>query len=388
MNVNFRTLTPLWTGGTDKNSQRIHETGIIGSLRWWYEGIIRGKGGYACKGAEYKGNNGKPCRYNPKEGKDRAFQAICPACRLFGCTGWRRQFKIEISGLEEIPLFFWASNGVYSMAGNWLWRMFGGTDTHGTKQGKGSQVRFTFGVKALWGEKAVLKITPLGFNEKEIESKLSYLLSRIENLGAKPQNGFGQVEFLDLSEDYINEGEKLVSEDAEMSKSLNKKNPSMFFSTAPEYFFTQNYELDAQSVEEYRENGRVIGVDSDFQRFKQKFIPCAFNIRYKSSAKNPSTGLGMDIGLRPFLKDKFSKKIVNILMGNGDPKTEGERSGGRLGVSHLYRKDNSGKYALKIWGHVPPDAGIERATVEREIENFLTKHHVPNFKKARSTNGV
>ncbi len=388
MNVNFRTLTPLWTGGADKNSQRVHETGIIGSLRWWYEGIIRGIGGYACKGAEYKDSNEGPCRYNPKKGKEKALQAICPACKLFGCTGWRRQFKIEISGLEGIPLFFWASKGVYSMAGNWLWRMFGGAETHGTKQGRGSQVRFTFGVKALWGEKAVLKITPLGFNEKEVECKLSYLLGMIENLGAKPQNGFGQVEFLDLSRDYFNEGKKLVAEDGKMSKSLNRENPSMFFSTDPSCFFTHYYELDAQSVEEFLENGRVIGDYSDFQRFRQKFIPCSFNIRYKSSARNPFTRLGRDIGLRPFLKEKFSKDIVNILMGNGDPKTEGERSGGRLGVSHLYRKDNSDKYTLKIWGHVPRDVGVDRASVEEEIENFLTKHHVPNFKKARSTNGV
>ena len=387
MNVSFKTLTPLWTGGADKNSQIIHETGIIGSLRWWYEGIIRGMGGYACKGVEHKDNNEKPCRYDPHKGKDKALR-ICPACRLFGCTGWRRQFKIEISGLEEIPLFFWAGKGVYSMAGNWLWRMFGGTDTHGTKQGKGSQVRFTFGVKALWGEKAVLKITPLGFNEKDIERKLSYLLSRIENLGAKPQNGFGQVEFLDLSRDSIDEGKRLVLKDAEMSRSPNKTNPPGFFSTDPEHFFTQHYELDAPSIGECLNNGRVIGVDSDFQRYRQKFIPCSFNIRYKSSAKNPFTGLGRNIGLRPFLKDQFSKEIVNVLMGNGNPKTEGERSGGRLGVSHLYRKDNTEKYSLKIWGHVPPDAGVERARVEKEIESFLTKHHIPNFKTAVPTNGV
>lgn len=388
MNVSFKTLTPLWTGGADKNSQIIHETGIIGSLRWWYEGIIRGMGGYACKGVEHKDNNEKPCRHDPHEGKDKALQAICPACKLFGCTGWRRQFKIEISGLEEIPLFFWAGRGVYSMAGNWLWRMFGGTDTHGTKQGKGSQVRFTFGVKALWGEKAVLKITPLGLKEKDIERKLSYLLSKIENLGAKPQNGFGQVEFLDLSRDSIDEGKILVLKDAEMSKSLNKTNPPGFFSTDPEHFFTQHYELDARLIGEYLNNGRVIGVDSDFQRYRQKFIPCSFNIRYKSSAKNPFTGLGRNIGLRPFLKDQFSKEIVNVLMGNGDPKTEGERSGGRLGVSHLYRKDNTEKYSLKIWGHVPPDAGVERARVEKEIESFLTKLHIPKFKTAVPTNGV
>ena len=40
LTVKIRTLTPLWTGGLDGTMDRIHETGIIGSLRWWYEAIV------------------------------------------------------------------------------------------------------------------------------------------------------------------------------------------------------------------------------------------------------------------------------------------------------------------------------------------------------------
>ena len=35
--IKIKTLTPLWTGGVDTTTDRLHETGIIGSLRWWYE---------------------------------------------------------------------------------------------------------------------------------------------------------------------------------------------------------------------------------------------------------------------------------------------------------------------------------------------------------------
>ena len=35
--ITLRTLPPLWTGGADGMSDRLHATGIIGSLRWWYE---------------------------------------------------------------------------------------------------------------------------------------------------------------------------------------------------------------------------------------------------------------------------------------------------------------------------------------------------------------
>ncbi|MBN1399734.1 MAG: type III-B CRISPR module RAMP protein Cmr1, partial [Anaerolineae bacterium] len=32
------TLTPLWTGGARTGRMdHVHETGIVGSLRWWYE---------------------------------------------------------------------------------------------------------------------------------------------------------------------------------------------------------------------------------------------------------------------------------------------------------------------------------------------------------------
>ncbi|MCU0527871.1 MAG: type III-B CRISPR module RAMP protein Cmr1, partial [Elainella sp. Prado103] len=46
MEINVKTLTPLWTGGADAGKcDRIHETGILGSLRWWMEVLVRGMGG-------------------------------------------------------------------------------------------------------------------------------------------------------------------------------------------------------------------------------------------------------------------------------------------------------------------------------------------------------
>lgn len=45
MEIKIKTLTPIWTGGFEPGKMdRIHETGIIGSLRWWYEAIVRGLG--------------------------------------------------------------------------------------------------------------------------------------------------------------------------------------------------------------------------------------------------------------------------------------------------------------------------------------------------------
>ncbi len=34
MEITLKTLTPLWTGGVGGTCDRLHETGLIGSLRW------------------------------------------------------------------------------------------------------------------------------------------------------------------------------------------------------------------------------------------------------------------------------------------------------------------------------------------------------------------
>jgi len=84
MDIKIRTLTPLWTGGVDRTCDRLHETGIIGSLRWWFEVLVRGLGGKAC---------------DPTEGSVRCPDnrgRHCVVCELFGCTGWARKFRLMV----------------------------------------------------------------------------------------------------------------------------------------------------------------------------------------------------------------------------------------------------------------------------------------------------
>jgi CRISPR-associated protein Cmr1 len=44
----LKALTGIWTGGVESKSDELHLTGIKGSIRWWYEVLIRGLGYYAC----------------------------------------------------------------------------------------------------------------------------------------------------------------------------------------------------------------------------------------------------------------------------------------------------------------------------------------------------
>jgi len=105
--VNLKTLTPLWTGDANGKCDDLKESGIIGSLRWWYEALLRGLGSNVhdptdessrCKLDQKKFqediNSGKSVLDALKE------QNICPACQLFGCSGWARKFRLEISFRE------------------------------------------------------------------------------------------------------------------------------------------------------------------------------------------------------------------------------------------------------------------------------------------------
>jgi CRISPR-associated protein Cmr1 len=87
MKITLKTLTPLWTGGIDQTTDRLHETGLIGSLRWWYEALVRGLGGYACDPTSED-------RCPDKDGRH------CVACELFGCTGWARKFRLRVLDVQ------------------------------------------------------------------------------------------------------------------------------------------------------------------------------------------------------------------------------------------------------------------------------------------------
>jgi CRISPR-associated protein Cmr1 len=87
MDVPIETLTPLWTGGVETGRvDRLHETGILGSMRWWMEALVRGMGGKACD------PTGQQCLYDATEPDN----GICDVCRVFGATGWRRRFRLDV----------------------------------------------------------------------------------------------------------------------------------------------------------------------------------------------------------------------------------------------------------------------------------------------------
>ena len=350
LNIKLTTLTPLWTGGVKMTTDRLHETGIIGSLRWWYEGIVRGMGGRVCDVTA--DDPSKRCIFEQKKTEtfDDAYARLCLACRLFGCTSWRRQFRLEVEGPVPQDLFFTASSGVYVAAGNWLWRIFGGKDLGGTKQGRGAAMTFTFGVQALWGDQATLHIVPLGTDAEATLARIAFLLDIMTHwgaLGAKPQHGFGQIQITSgLDPTLVEKGCRLIAD--EIQHDGKQPSPQADFFNL-DSFFSHTYQLP--QTERYLRGLREIGTPPRDFNYRQHFIPCAFDIRYKSRSKDFRTDRGENFGMRPWFREKWGTVVAHRLFGRSDARPDEDRSAGRIHVSHLHRKNDA--WYLKVWGHVP-----------------------------------
>jgi CRISPR-associated protein Cmr1 len=80
----LRAITPIWTGCADRQGDRLITTGLLGSIRWWFEVLVRGLGGSACDPTD------SDISCSDKNDKH------CVVCELFGCTGWARKFRFDV----------------------------------------------------------------------------------------------------------------------------------------------------------------------------------------------------------------------------------------------------------------------------------------------------
>ncbi len=163
-------LTPVWTGDASDDSSRrgyhIRETGLRGSIRNWYETLLRGAGLTACD------PSGQSCIYDPQRG----LSSICHACQTFGCTGYSSRVRLEIDGaagpgvLKELRL-----------------------------RNPGKQGHRGWRVPASLNPKFRLKIVPLHAGV-DIEGLLLTLrlIEKYGALGAKTSHGQGAVRFQNL----------------------------------------------------------------------------------------------------------------------------------------------------------------------------------------------
>lgn len=179
--ISFKTLTPLWTGGADGQMNRICESGLLGSMRWWYEAIVRALGGKACDPS-----GGKKCLYDATKHKKSTISderqalrraGLCDVCQLFGATGWRRRFQLQV--VEDETRAIWQ--------GNTLLNIRPGGRNRGWYLPPGRLGTFS------------LQLRTSPYHLTQVLALLRFI-AQYGTLGAKPQLGYGVVEILNNEE--------------------------------------------------------------------------------------------------------------------------------------------------------------------------------------------
>src|ERR1017187_7776388 len=187
--IRFETRTPLWTGGIKPDDDHaiwnlpIRTSGLLGSMRWWLEALLRGVGARVPEPER--------ALYDPEKGES----SLDSASLIFGATGYRRRFRLTIADKKtenkrlvkvELPSkryqVFYADGNPVLENGQPKWTT---PSWHFEKTGP---IEGTIR----------LRITPL--HEKcdpALVTDLLTFMSKFGALGARAQMGFGVVKIID-----------------------------------------------------------------------------------------------------------------------------------------------------------------------------------------------
>ena len=360
LTIRLRTLTPLWTGGVVTLVDRLHETGVLGGLRWWYEAIVRGVDGYACDPTSE--DAWERCSFDTEAyartlaqtgDVEQAVKAgiqgkVCAACYLFGCTGWRRRFRLEMVDGPKVPLHL---RSTIAANASWFDLILAGKE----KRYKVKDHRVFY-----WPDyRPALRLRMEGYGAEYALSQLAMLLGFVEShagLGAKLQHGFGQVS-LQLPQSLAETGwEGGLANLHKALKSLpfrqGKNRPQ---APSLKRFFWLEYELEPEVLEVFIKASHRRGRDTLGDE-RPPYIPVAFDLRYKGQWEDKM------VGLRRWLEwqQKWPQPTVDAVMGpspkGGRKLTDEERQSSRVFFSMPLLDGEV--YRLRIFGFVPPGEKI------------------------------
>ncbi len=322
-------LTPLWTGDANKKGRRVLETGILGSLRWWYEALLRGLGVRACDPSR------RSCEYDEKKG----LEIICSACRLFGCTGYSRSFRLMIEGDGD------AGERDIQVK----------IKTSENREHRGWRIP-----SRLAGELALsfIPMRPNNFGEFEITS-LYYLLRLIESygaLGAKASQGQGVIrvtEWGDLKEKmrYESWKEQLKAQPPEGASQSGYPPDLRNFLGAT---IVLNDALDARNLWDKLELEATLNRRSWQPATGVKWLPSAPRVRAHLR------GWLMDEKNVPHFTGNLRPERHRLMGAFKPPK------GSDVFVSHFYMFDN--RWRMRIFAFIPRDGN----KVDKEMRALLT----------------
>ena len=184
---------PIWTGNREMEMAKIKESGILGGMRWWYEAILRGFGVKVCNPCPPKERSASKCQYDGQRARKSGIASdgfygekeavkVCPACQLFGCTGWSKQFTMQ--WYQDDGVAFAAKKDTYKHPNH-------------KKQGTYTVVK----VKGRTGQNCRAVFYPGNDQVGKILHYLLQFLSFWGGFGARPQMGCGMSK-VEIAGDY------------------------------------------------------------------------------------------------------------------------------------------------------------------------------------------
>jgi CRISPR-associated protein Cmr1 len=325
LEINIKTLTPIWTGGVEAGKcDRIHETGILGSLRWWMEVLVRGVGGNVCDPTEHK------CLYDPKKSNN----GLCDICQIFGATGWKRRFRLEVKEDQMSD-----ASIKHPMKAN---------RSYIDKQGNQKTPTWYFPSPPKSGFFTIqIQSLHSGF-KSEVIGGLIQFMADYSALGARPQMGFGVIEVGDTCITMQPLYDWLIT------IAGNK--------TYPDLPSLQNIFL-AQ-----------ITYKSSNPSFKEEDT---FNLKYDlrqlfRADQNANENKDENGKSRPKKKGDGDKNLRHFIMGT----VEDERIAAKIKISRAYE---DGKL-MRVWGWVPDKADVYKNGWSREkIVDAIYQHLAAHY---------
>ncbi|AFZ28590.1 CRISPR-associated protein, Cmr1 family (plasmid) [Cylindrospermum stagnale PCC 7417] len=350
MEVKIQTLTPIWTGGIEAGKcDLIHETGLLGSLRWWMEVLVRGLGGVVCDPTAEKSQdrssldtqkfNAKKYRELQDEVERRKYlrdAGLCDVSQIFGATGWKRRFRLEVQEVQvsdaTIQHPITASRSYLGMKRPPTWYFPDPTKKDVKPQPPNTPITGSF----------IIKIQSLNPDFKpEIIGGLIQFIADWSALGARPQMGFGVIEI---------EGDRINTQP--LYNWLIATNGSQLYPDIPalqNIFLAQIQPKDLTSS--FKEQD-TFNLKYDLRKlFRTENDP----IQRKSAHKSL------------VLKKDSDKDLRHFIMGT----VEDERMAAKIKISRPYDNEK----LIRVWGWIPEEAAVYKNGWDREkIVNDIYKH--------------
>jgi len=326
--MRIRTLTPIWTGDIYRECSRLRETAIIGSLRWWFEAIVRGLGGYACDPTsdikcEYKNNRND----------------ICAVCELFGTTSWARRFKLEIK--QSFREIYYGNLIIRGNRRNWYYPS-GLVNCDDIPNEIRQILQFDSSVDS------ILRV-------------LSEFISEWCMIGGKTAIGYGVVRFEDGNGNHLKASDEDIDEFLKEYLKI-KKNHGKNAKGAPkisEMFFAKfrvKENCIGEIINKIKEN---INVKNNEKQFPRKVFKCNDSEENMNDARSFLLRLKDYYGFIPvsaLIRRELRRRIREKWVNNDELRHFLMGKLGRfsvINISHLYW--TGGEWEFRIWGWTPKD---------------------------------